>query len=206
MDEPVKTERVKRGGNRRTTGKRMRGIEAKQVPWRQDPIILDRIRVGAAPWLEGRSPAECLAVVNQYLAARYPDEPPIAKTALYEDRQHFIELRKEQAPAAADHHLAEYDHAMEEAWRAFRDTKNQSLNKSAFLSLIAGIVERKAKLDGSLRPDAATVQVNIESAQVEIVAVALDASLDEAGISTEQRFAILQGMAKRLKGNPQGSP
>jgi len=71
-------------------------------------------------------------------------------------------------------------HPYLELWNEERDR----LAKFSKLALDAGVAEK---------------QLKVEIAQIELMASALDASLDEAGISAEQRFTILQGMAKRLK-------
>jgi hypothetical protein len=60
---------------------------AHQVPWYEDPIILDRIQAGLKPWLERRSPFECLDLVNKYMAEAHPHEPEVSLRTMSDDRR-----------------------------------------------------------------------------------------------------------------------
>jgi hypothetical protein len=123
-----------------------------------------------APYLERRSAAECLTIVNAYLKERHPKELPISIDTLYDDRNRGLQLIKEQSADTVTEHLAEYDHAIAEAWVAFRQARGSSLNRSAYISTIGALIEKKAKLDGSLREQAsepaATVNVLVQVKQI----------------------------------------
>jgi hypothetical protein len=130
---------------------------AHTLPWRDDPIIRDRIKAGMSPWMRRASPADCLTTVNEYLKLKYPDEPPISIATLYTDRAHGLELIKDQVHSSVDEHLSEMDEALRVAWRDV-EALRPGHARTNLLIAITTAVEKKAKLDGSMRPEN---QVNV---------------------------------------------
>jgi hypothetical protein len=163
----------KRPANRRETGRGHRGQKggAHQIEWREDPVILGRVRAGLGPWAERKGPMECLAEVNEWLASSHPKEAPIALRTMYEDRERAAELVALNAQQARSEHLAEYDHLIAQAYKAFHDAKDTSLNRSAFLSVIGQATERKAKLRGLLDPKLAAVSGKLGDQPIEFTVV-----------------------------------
>lgn len=127
---------------------------AHAIPWDEDRVILARIGVGMEAWLAQRRPQECLDQVNAWLAEHLPAEPAVSLTTIYEDRRRALELRRrhggELGQLAVEQHIAELEEAQREAWARLSRTKDGSQNVTGLVNAIASIVERKAKLDGSL--------------------------------------------------------
>lgn len=123
---------------------------AHTLAWDQDPIILGRIEAGIDPWMRDRPLRECLAVVNAWLAQTHPDEPPITLDTLQADRSRALELRARRTVDRAEEHLAKLDKASQIAWERLDKQKDGSQNVTGLINAIVGIVEKKAKLDGSL--------------------------------------------------------
>ena len=121
---------------------------AHQVAWQDDAIILDRIRVGLKPWLECRSPLECLDVVRAYMAEAHPGEPPIGLRTMYDDRERAQSLTTRDLEMLRAEHVAELNHVIARGWEAFESTNPSS--RAALLATISQTIERKAKVDGTL--------------------------------------------------------
>lgn len=133
----------------RARGYRNQKGGAHTLPWHEDPIILDRIEFGRVPWLQKKSEAECLAIVNQKLAEAFPDEPPISRETLYLDRKRAIELRQQRTVSQIDEHLEEYDYLKSKAHKLLAEQKSNSQNVTGLVNGIASIIEKQSKLDGS---------------------------------------------------------
>lgn len=194
---------VPRPGNRRRGRTRGYGGQkggAHQIAWRDDKIILDRIRVGLSFWLEQRTDKECLAAVNEYLTTTYPDEQPIALATLYADRRRGMELRREHAVDAADQHMAEYDHALKHSWRSYREAAPNAKTKADFMGHIINTIEKKAKLDRSLAPE--TQLSVVVQQQVGKLREVLEAALwdPEWGLTEDQRRLGIRVIVKHLRG------
>lgn len=127
---------------------------AHQVTWCDDPIILDRIRIGLKPWMERRSPLECLEVIRTHMADAHPNEPPISARTMYEDRQRAGMLITRDLEALRSEHVAELDHVIRRAWELFELTAQ---GHAALLGTISQTIERKAKVDGTLNPKAIAI-------------------------------------------------
>jgi ParB-like chromosome segregation protein Spo0J len=110
---------------------------------------MERLAVGAQVWAERRPEAEALAAVNARMAQAYPQEPPIGRVTLYEDRKRIAELRADRVDEGVEEHLAALDLAIAAAWEAFYTCNPASMNRSQFLAAIGRLVETKAKLDGT---------------------------------------------------------
>jgi hypothetical protein len=112
-----------------------------------------------------------------------------------------MELRKKTASDKQDAYVAELDHTIELGFQAFRDAKDSSLNRSAYLSMISTAIERKAKLDGTLTTkqetthkfDPATYATTLEKAVAEAIGSEVT---DPAAIEriTRRLFAALAGI------------
>jgi hypothetical protein len=137
-------------GNRRSGP--VKGIRNRktQLPWRQDSVVMERIAIGAKIWAERHSDGDALRLINQHMASKFTAEPAIGRSTMYEDRKHIRELWAERREDAVEEHLASLDHTISEAWKAFHTTRGSNLNRSAYLSTIGNLVEKKAKLDGTL--------------------------------------------------------
>lgn len=162
---------ARKPANRRTG--RARGWSGQKggahtIPWRDDQVIVDRVEVGQKPYREKKTDRECLDYVNRWLAQAYPKEAPISLTTLKDDRRRALELRREAVVNAVAEHAADMDHLIAEAWAAYQDLDDRSLNRSALLNVVVRAVELKAKLDGSLRKDT-TALVNVEGDVVQKV-------------------------------------
>ena len=117
-------------------------------------------------------------MVNAWLGASHPEEPPIARTALFADRRRAVELRRRDAPSDLDEYLAELEMLVSEAWTAFDEAKDTSLNRSAFLGIVRQAVSDRARvlgLDKADQPQAGgPVQVTIFTPSAEDVRVAME--------------------------------
>lgn len=201
--ETVEENRPKQNkGNRRKTGRGYRGQSsgAHSRPWREDMVLLERVGIVNAAWQEGKSAAKTVEIVNRWLERKYPQEPPISISLVYEDRKRALELAKTAVVSHTEKHLAAAEHLREVAYDAFRSTATGSLNRSGYLSIAKGAIELEAKLDGSLQADN-KVQV-VVSQSGEIVAKALlDTLMDPTlELSAEQIEKARGILARRLGG------
>ena len=144
----VRTPRNLRTG--RTKGYRAQKGGAHQVAWQEDPIVLDRIRAGLKPWLERRSPLECLDVIRAYMAEAHPGEPEVSLRTMYEDRERAQSLTTRDLEALRAEHVAELDHVIRRGYEALELTNPNGSGRAALLGMISQAIERKAKVDGTL--------------------------------------------------------
>ncbi len=117
-------------------------------------------------------------MVNAWLGASHPEEPPISRTALFEDRRRAVELRRRDAPADLDEYLLELEALVSEAWTAFDEARDTSLNRSAFLGIVRQAVSDRARVLGLDKADQAQaggpVNVTIFTPSAEDVRVAME--------------------------------
>lgn len=109
-----------------------------QLPWQEDPDILARMQEGARLRSHGLTAPEIALELG------------IGRTQVYEDRNRLLELRKEQAVAAADEHIENLRQQAVEVRAALADTDTRSLNVGQLRGLLRQIEMDIAKLDGSL--------------------------------------------------------
>jgi hypothetical protein len=132
------------------------GLRRGQLPWRKDPVILERLNLIRTLRAQGYSSAGMmLGPVNELMRRR--GVPEITVDAVYDDFPRLKELqREEQAQAAKIEGEAKQEHidALQEvkrqAWRAFHSASTSSLNRGSYLNTIASTEEKIAKLDGTL--------------------------------------------------------
>ena len=152
---------------------------AHQVAWCDDPVILDRIHVGLKPWLERRSPLECLEVIRAHMARAHPGEPETSLRTMFEDRQRAQILTTGDLNSLKAEHLAEFDHVLERAWEMFEVTNQGASGRAAILGTISQTIERKAKVDGTLSSKALGIGIAIGESSNASTVVDVDMS-DEA--------------------------
>lgn len=175
----------------RTKGYSRQKGGAHQVAWQDDPIILDRIRAGLKPWLERRSPVECLDGVRAYMAEAHPGEPPIGLRTMYEDRERAQSLTAHDLQALRAEHLAELDHVIRRGWETLESTSPNSASRAALLGLISHTIERKARVDGTL---ATALQIS----SIAVVEAPKSAERAEVDMSDEA-FARILAVAMDLR-------
>lgn len=132
-----------RTGRARGYSKQRGGAHA--LSWRDDEIILERINVGARPWLEKRSNAECLAIVNCWCAS--VNESSIGVDTLLIDRQRWRELAAERPAVTAADLVEELDHVITVAYEKLETAKAN--NPGTFLSTIRQAIMDKGRLLGN---------------------------------------------------------
>ena len=154
----VRTPTNKRTGT--TKGYRGQRGGAHQVAWQDDPVILERIRAGLKPWLERRSPLECLDVIRARMAEAHPTEPEVSLRTMYEDRHRASTLTMGDLDALRAEHVAELDHVIRRAWETFDLTSRGTSGRAALLGTISQAIERKAKVDGTLHSGALSVGIS----------------------------------------------
>jgi len=127
-------------GNRRTGPSRNHrtytGRKKGQLPWQQDPEILQRLEVVLALSLQGRSGRE----IGQQLGLD-PD-------TIYDDRKRIRELAQEQVLGSLSETVGRLRWVMANAEQAFLETKETSLNRSAYLNTYLSATNSEAKLLG----------------------------------------------------------
>lgn len=150
--------------NRRPTGKnkRARGIISQQIPWRDDPVIIERVRIGRIPYMERRSEAESVRFIREWQAANTPDEPPISLSTMREDRKRFLELSKQDIENARAEHIAEVDYLIAGSFDRLDRLKDTSQNVTGLTNAILTGIKTKGQLDGSLKegPQQTTVHID----------------------------------------------
>jgi hypothetical protein len=155
-EEATATPKQNRGNRRTGRARGYRGQKggAHTVSWRDDKVCMERIRIVVYPlWLK-RQPASAILPVANVLMKQM-NEPEIQLTTIYEDLKRCEALAREDQQAVADKvvmHLAEYDELIRLMYDALAD-KSASLsnvNRDRLYGYIAQVIERKAKLDGSL--------------------------------------------------------
>jgi len=127
-------------GNRRTGPSRNHrtytGRKKGQLPWPQDPEILQRLHVVLALTLQGRSARE----IGQQLSLD-PD-------TVYEDRKRIRELAHEEVLGSLTETVGRLRWVQANAEQAFLETKETSLNRSAYLNTYRMAAMDEAKLLG----------------------------------------------------------
>lgn len=111
---------------------------------------MERLDIGAKLWAERHAESYCLQEINAHIQAKFPGQPPIRRATLHLDRKRIRELWADHQGDHRAEHIAALDHLISAAWSAFRETKATSLNRSAYISAIGNLIEKKARLDGSL--------------------------------------------------------
>ena len=109
-----------------------------QLPWQEDPDILARMQEGARLRSHGLTAPEIALKLG------------IGRTQVFEDRKNLLELRKEEAKDAVQHHIENLQQQAAEIREVLKDTNRQSLNVGQLRGLLRQIEMDIAKLDGSL--------------------------------------------------------
>jgi len=109
-----------------------------QLPWQEDPDILARMQEGARLRSHGLTAPEIALKLG------------IGRTQVFEDRNRLLELRKEEAKDAVQHHIENLQQQAAEIRQALASTDTRSLNVGQLRGLLRQIEMDIAKLDGSL--------------------------------------------------------
>lgn len=137
--------------NRRTHVGRNKGA----LPWRKDPLILERVDLVRILKAQGHTGRTMLPRLNEIMVSH--GQPEITIDTVYNDFERLREIQaEERARAIQDEqsivgeHIEALTEVRRQAWKAFEQTPDKSLNRSAYLNTIRATVETTAKLDGSL--------------------------------------------------------
>lgn len=117
-----------------------RGVSGRpgSLPWREDPVILGRMRDGQRWRASGLSAPEIAQKLDVHVSV------------VYEDRNRLIELVKEEAANAVEQHILNLRQQANEIKDALEGTDRRSLNVGQLRGLLRQIEMDIAKLDGSL--------------------------------------------------------
>src|ERR1039458_8975825 len=102
--------RSRRADSVKTDGRKriMAANRAQTVPWRDDPIIRERLDVVARLWATGLSTTASVAPLNQWLRERgYPE---VQRTTVTDDRKRLAVLARESHPMAQEEHSEKLRH------------------------------------------------------------------------------------------------
>lgn len=81
------------------------------VPWRDDPIIRERLDIVARLWAEGKSITQSLPLINEWLTSKgYPN---VKRDAIHDDRARLSALAREAHPHAQEEHSDKMRHLTE---------------------------------------------------------------------------------------------
>jgi hypothetical protein len=144
-------------GNRRTGVAKgsQSGTRRGQLPWREDPLILeriDRIRVARA---QGKAQGLVHQEINVWLKGL--KVPEVGIDTIKADYARIRELQQEEREAAAEfeaaaiqEHIDSLREIQRAAWDAFRTAGASSLNRSAYLNTIRAAEVDIGRFDRSL--------------------------------------------------------
>lgn len=143
-------------GNRRTGWTRGERGRHGTLPWREDPLILERVNLVRTLKAQGRRYSEMLDTVNELMRTR--GAPEVTVDTIQEDyarvRALLAEERAEAAQVEDDarqRHIEALEEVIRQAWTAFQSASAASLNRSAYLNTIRAALETIGKFDGSLK-------------------------------------------------------
>src|SRR5215472_12327407 len=140
--------------NRRTGTSRGESGRPGTLPWREDPLILERINLVRTLRAQGFKTAAIVGPVNELMRSRGAPEITYdtvrwdnhrIKELLAEERAEAIEVEEEARQA----HIEALEEVKRQAWLAVNSASAASLNRSAYLNTIRATEETIAKLDGS---------------------------------------------------------
>jgi hypothetical protein len=164
-------------GNRRTGPARGRSGRPGSIPWRDDPVVRERVNLVRSLTAQGYTSNRMLPVITAWCRER--GVLPVTLSTVFDDRVRARELLCEERLSAAsterevqDAHLDELREVQVQSWSAFFAAGKGS-NRAGYLNAVRGAVEAMMRLDGSAAP-----------ARVRLVA---DAEEDER----QSRFAEL---------------
>jgi len=187
-------------GNRRTGPTRNRrtytGRKAGNLPWQKDPEILRRLEVVLALSLQGRSGRE----IGQQLG--------LDADTIYDDRKRIRELAQEQVLGSLSETVGRLRWVMANAEQAFLETKETSLNRSAYLNTYLSATTAEAKLLGQEPKTKADVEVTLKNGDLD-----LDAEIERRlrermeGMAGKPRLVVesSNGVAKFSPGRTEAS-
>jgi hypothetical protein len=95
------------------------------------------------------------------MAEAHPHEPEVSLRTMYDDRERSKTLTTRDVDALRAEHIAELDDVVRRAWEAFQLTKKGSATRAALLGTISQAIERKAKVDGALKPRALAIGIAV---------------------------------------------
>lgn len=194
-------------GNRRSSGKRAIGGVPYQKPWREDPIILDRVRVGMVPWMERRDITEALRFVNEYMGRKYPNEPPITLRTIETDRSRALQLQTTDVEALKREHIAEIDYVIKASHARLESLKDTSQNVTGLTNAILAGIEKKGKFDASLverKHQTGSLVVTTEGDEARALVAALRDALGNDEAAIDRVLEALERDAKSGEATTQG--
>lgn len=147
-------------GNRRTGPSRNHrtytGRKKGNLPWQKDPVILQRLEVVLARTLQGRS------------AREIGTELSLDPDTIYDDRKRIRELAQEQVLGSLTESVGRLRWVMANAEQAFLETKETSLNRSAYLNTYLSATTAEAKLLGQEPRAKADVEVTLKNGDLDL--------------------------------------
>jgi hypothetical protein len=89
------------------------------VPWRDDPIIRERLDIVARLWAEGKSITQSLPLINEWLTSKgYPN---VKRDAIHDDRARLSALAREAHPHAQEEHSDKMRHLTERLYERIEE-------------------------------------------------------------------------------------
>lgn len=114
------------------------------------------------------------------------DVNKLRKLVRHVQRGEVQEARGSEDDARA-HHLEELRAVLVNAWAAFEEAQDGSLNKSAYLSVIRQTVEGMAKIDGSAAPKEIRIRIEQEQAAQMVGVILAVIQAPSLALTDEQR-------------------
>lgn len=177
-------------------------VGAKQLPWREDPVVRRRLGIVSTLMLGHATAFQMLDIVNTKMAEA--GEEPVSESTLRRDRDRVRELWAEEADfdikRVQAQLIAELDDKIRKAMVAFEELANvpggkRSQNRSAFLNTAVTAIKEKARIYGFGRPG---IEIN-NSVHVDGIDVVI-AGMEKL-IPDEAEFV---GMLEEFRGGQSG--
>jgi DNA-binding CsgD family transcriptional regulator len=147
-----KSKHSNRGNRRRGPVKGTRsGLRRGQLDWHKDPVILNRLETVLTLSLQGKS------------AREIGEELDLHPATIYSDRDKIRELALERPLGSLTETVGRLHWVMANAEQAFLETKETSLNRSAYLNTYLSATTAEAKLLGQEPRAKADVEVTLHN-------------------------------------------
>src|ERR1035437_404408 len=138
-------------GNTRVGATRGRGVKnQRQLAWRKDPLIRERMELVHKMWVEGASQDAMLTAVNKWASKALPSHPMFTRSTIVTDKKNLLTLVDEDGGELRAEHLESLKHLKNRAYKELDTLGLDDMAKPGLLNVVCASEETGAKIDGSL--------------------------------------------------------